>query len=79
MLNNRFFDKVEQKTNVKKEDIIALAKTLQNKDLSDEKELRNLINSVSKLANTPVSPEKEQKIIDAIKKDKVPRNLDKML
>jgi len=78
-LNNRFFDKVEQKTNVKKEDIIALAKTLQNKDLSDEKELRNLINSVSKLANTPVSPEKEQKIIDAIKKDKVPRNLDKML
>lgn len=78
-MNNRFFDKVEQKTNVKKEDIIALAKTLQNKDLSDEKELRNLINSVSKLANTPVSPEKEQKIIDAIKKDKVPRNLDKML
>lgn len=77
-MNNRFFDRVEQKTNVKKEDIIALAKTLQNKDLSDERELRDLISSVSKLANTPVSPEKEQKIIDAIKKDKVPKNLDKM-
>lgn len=77
-MNNHFFDRVEQKTNVKKEDIIALAKTLQNKDLSDEKELRELINNVSKLANTPVSPEKEQKIIDAIKKDKVPKNLDKM-
>lgn len=78
-MNNRFFDKVEKKTNVKKEDIIALAKTLQNKDLSDENELRNLIDSVSKLANTPVSAEKEQKIIEAIKKDKVPKNLDKML
>lgn len=77
-MNNHFFDRVEQKTNVKKEDIIALAKTLQNKDLSDEKELRELINNVSKLANTPVSPEKEQKIIDAIRKDKVPKNLDKM-
>lgn len=77
-MNNHFFDRVEQKTNVKKEDIIELAKTLQNKDLSDEKELRELINNVSKLANTPVSPEKEQKIIDAIRKDKVPKNLDKM-
>ena len=30
---NSFFDRVERKTNVKKEDILSLARSIQNKDL----------------------------------------------
>ena len=75
---NSFFDKVEKKTNVKKEDILSLARSIQNKDLKDEETLRNLIKDVSKLAGKEVSKEKEDKIIEAVKKDKIPSNLNKM-
>jgi predicted transcriptional regulator len=76
-MNNNFFDRVEKKTNVKKEDILSLARSIQNKDLKDEKELKKLIKSVAALAGKDVSKEREAKIIDAIIKDKIPKNIEK--
>ena len=76
-MNNNFFDRVEKKTNVKKEDILSLAKSIQNKNLKDEKELRKLIKSVATLAGKDVSKDREEKIIDAIIKDKIPKNIEK--
>ena len=76
-MNNNIFDKVEKKTKVKKEDILSLARSLQNKNLKDENELRKIIKDVAKLAGKDVSKEREEKIIDAIIKDKIPKNLDK--
>ena len=76
---NSFFDKVEQKTNVKKEDILSIAKSIQHKDLSDESEIRKLIGDIGELAGREVSKEKEDKIVEAILKNKVPKNLDGML
>lgn len=76
-MNNNIFDKVEKKTKVKKEDILSLARSLQNKNLKDENELRKIIKDVAKLAGKEVSQEREAKIIDAIIKDKIPKNLDK--
>ena len=78
-MGNSFFDKVEQKTNVKKEDILSLAKSVQHMDLSDENEIRRLISNVGELAGRDVSKEKEDKIVEAIIKNKVPKNLDGML
>ena len=78
-MNNSIFDKVEKKTNVKKEDILSLARSLQNKNLKDEEELKKIIKDVAKLAGKEVSKEREAKIIDAIIKDKIPKNLDKEL
>ena len=76
-MNNDIFSKVEAKTKVKKEDIVSLAKSIQNKNLKDEDELRKIIKDVAKLAGKEVSKEREEKIIDAIIKDKIPKNLDK--
>lgn len=76
-MNNNFFDRVEKKTNVKKEDILSLARSIQNKNLKDEKELRKLIKNVASLAGKEVSKEREAKIIDAIIKDKIPKNIEK--
>ena len=76
-MNNNFFDRVEKKTNVKKEDILNLARSIQNKNLKDEKELKKLIKSVATLAGKEVSKEREEKIIDAIMKDKIPKNIEK--
>ena len=76
-MNNNFFDRVEKKTNVKKEDIMSRARSIQNKNLKDEQELRKLIKSVASLAGKDVSKEREEKIIDAIIKDKIPKNIEK--
>ena len=73
--NDSIFEKVENKTNVKKEDIVKLAKSITGKDLNDEKNLRKLIKDVARLAGKDVPKEKEEKIINAIKKDKIPKDL----
>ena len=76
-MNNNFFDRVEKKTNVKKEHILSLARSIQNKNKKDEKELRKLIKNVASLAGKEVSKKKKKKIIDAIIKDKIPKNIEK--
>lgn len=78
-MDDSIFDKVEKKINVKKEDILKLAKSISGKDLNDERVLRSLIKDVARLANKPVSKEKEEKIINAVKKDKIPKNLNKII
>lgn len=78
-MDEKIFDKVEEKTNVRREDIISLAKSIQGKDMNNEKNLRKLIHDVAKLAGKSVSKEKEDKIVKAVKKDQVKENLSKML
>lgn len=78
-MDDKIFDKVQEKTNVKKEDIISLAKSIQGKDMNNEKNLRQLIHDVAKLAGKKVSKEKEEKIVKAVQKDTVKENLNKML
>lgn len=74
-----FFGKVKNKTNVDKDTILSLAKKLQNNNLKDESTLKEVIHTLSDLTGKEVSKEKEQKIIDAVKNDKVPKNIDKMI
>lgn len=78
-MDEKIFDRVEEKTNVKREDILSLAKSIQGKDMNNEKNLRKLIQDVARLAGKNVSKEKEEKIIRAVKKDQVKENLNKML
>ena len=78
-MDEKIFDRVEEKTNVKREDILSLAKSIQGKDMNNEKNLRKLIQDVDRLAGKNVSKEKEEKIIRAVKKDQVKENLNKML
>lgn len=73
--NDSIFEKVESKTNVKKDDIVKLAKSISGKDLNDERNLRKLIKDVARLAGKEVSKEKEEKIIKAVQKDKIPKDL----
>lgn len=72
--NNPFFDNIEKKTNVKKEDIFALANSVSNANFNDEKAVRQLVGRVARLANTPVSKEKEDAIVKAIVNNNVPMN-----
>ncbi len=73
-----FFKKVEKKTKVDKNTILSLAQKLQQGNMKDEKTLREIIHSLSKMTNKPVSKEREDKIIQTILNDEVPTHVDKM-
>lgn len=77
-MKENLFQKIEQKTNIKKETIISLANKLQKNDLKNEKNLREIIKEISSLTGKEINKEKEDKIIEAIKKDQVPKNMDNM-
>ncbi|TCP31655.1 stage VI sporulation protein F [Scopulibacillus darangshiensis] len=72
--NNPFFDHIEKKTNVKKEDIFSLANSVSNANFKDEKTVRRLVGQVARLANVSVSKEKEDAIVKAIVNNNVPMN-----
>ena len=77
-MNNNLFNKVEQKTNVKKSDIINLAKSIQNKNMSDENNLRDLIHTIAQMALKDVDKEKEDKIVSAVKNNQINDEIKKM-
>ena len=78
MFGDNFFKKVEKKTNINKETILSLADKLQKSDMKDENTLREVIKDISVMTGKEVSKEKEQRIIDAIKKDNIPKNIGNM-
>ena len=77
--SDSFFNRVEKKTNVNKNTIIELAKKLQQNDLKNEGTLREVIHTLSSMTGKNVSKEQEDKIINAVVNDKVPKDIDKML
>ena len=78
MFKDALFNKIEKKTNIDKNTILSLAKKLQENNMKDEKAISEVIEDLSKLTGKEVSKEKKEKIIDAIKKDKVPKNIENL-
>lgn len=78
MFGDSFFKKVEKKTNVNKETILSLAQKLQNSNMKDENTIREIINDISTMTGKEVSKEKEDKIINAIMKDNIPKDIGNM-
>ena len=77
--SDNFYKKVEQKTNVNKDTILSLAKKLQGDNLKNESVLRDLIQEIGTITGKEVPKSQEDKIVNAIVNDKVPKNLDKMI
>lgn len=77
--SDSFFDRVEKKTNVGKQTILDLANKLQQSDLKNEQTLREVIRQLGQMTGRDVSKDKEDKIIEAVVNDKVPKDLDKFI
>ena len=75
--SDSFFKKVENKTNVDKETILSLASKLQNGDMSDDNNLKDVINTLSNITGKKVTDEKIDKIINTVKNNQVPNDLTK--
>lgn len=71
------FDKIEKKTKVGKNTILKLARELQDGDFKNENTLRNIISEISEITGKEVSKEKEDKIVNMVINDKVPKDIDK--
>lgn len=78
MFKDSLFNKIEKKTNINKETILALASKLQNNNIKDEKTIKEVINDICNLTGKQISKEKEEKIINTIMNDNIPKNIDKM-
>ena len=76
-MKDNLFDRIKEKTNVYKDTIVGLAKKLQEGDYKNEKTLREIIQELSKITGKEVSSEKEEKIINMIVNDKVPKDIEK--
>lgn len=74
--SDSFFKKVEDKTNIDKNTILSLAEKLQDENMKNEDVLRDVIKQIGTLTGKEVPKEKEDKIINTILEDKVPKNLD---
>ncbi|WP_059105906.1 stage VI sporulation protein F [Shouchella shacheensis] len=75
MNNNHLFDSIKKKTGVKMEDILGLARTFQNADFRDRDTVRKVVREVARVANRPVSQEKEDRIVETIVSGKGPKDL----
>lgn len=76
---DNFFKKVEDKTSIDKNTILSLAEKLQDENMKNEEVLRDVIKQISALTGKEVPKEKEDKIINTILEDKVPKNIDSFL
>ena len=76
--SDKFFNKIEQRTNVDKDTILSLAKELQENDLKNEGTLRSVIQKLSDMTGKDVSSEQADKIVNAVINDNVPKNVDKL-
>ena len=78
MFSDGFFKRVEKKTNVNKETILSSAQKLQNSNMKDEQVLRDMVHEISGLTGKEVSKEKEDKIVQAIVQDNIPKDMGNM-
>lgn len=72
-------DRVSKKTNVKKEDIFKLANGLQKKDLNNEKDMRDFIQTVAKVTNQSLNQRKIDKLIKIMQNKDVLNDVEKMI
>ena len=72
-------DRVSKKTNVKKEDIFKLANDLQKKDLNNEKDMRDFIQTVAKVTNQSLDQRKIDKLIKIMQNKDVLYDVEKMI
>ena len=75
-MKDSLFKNVEKKTNINKDTIMSLAKKLQSSNFKDEKVLNEVIDELSSLTGKNIDDSKRDKVIKAIKNDKVPNDIE---
>ncbi|WP_138416942.1 stage VI sporulation protein F [Aquibacillus sediminis] len=75
---NNIFDQIASNSNITPEEIMKIANSVQNADFSDEKTVRKLVKQLAKMADKPISKEKEEKIVQSILNNKIPKDMNSL-
>ncbi|MEN2766170.1 stage VI sporulation protein F [Ornithinibacillus xuwenensis] len=76
--SNSPFDKIQQNAGINPSEIYKVADSVKNADFSDERTVRKLVRQLAKMANKPISKEKEDKIVKSITNNKVPTDFNSL-
>ena len=68
-MEGSFSKRIEKKTGVNFDEIMALANALTHANFADEKQVRKIVKKVSRLANKPITKELEDNIVKSIIQD----------
>ena len=74
----RIMDRIEESSNISVNEIYQIAQAIQFEDLSDESTVRSLVRRLSRLANRPVSQEKEDQIVRSIINNEIPASMESL-
>lgn len=69
------FDKIQQNANIDPQEILQIAQSVKDADFTDERTVRSLVRRLSRLANKPISKEKEDQIIESVVKKDIPLDI----
>lgn len=69
------FDKIEQNANINPDEVFKIAESVKHADFTDERTVRRLVQHLARLANKPISKEKENKIVHSITKNNMPMDM----
>jgi len=72
---DNLFGKIQQSSSINPGEIYKIAESVKNADFSDEKTVRKLVRRLSKMANKPISREKEDKLVKTITNNKMPKDI----
>lgn len=78
-MNDNLFNRITERTSVDKDTIINLARKLQEGNFKDRNTLKEIIHELSDITGKEVTEEKENKIIEMIVNDKVPKDIEKYI
>ena len=73
-----FFNSIEKKTGVSMDELMNLVSAIQYANFKDEKQVRKIVQRVSKLANKPISSKLEKEIVQSIVNDGQSLSFDKI-
>ncbi len=72
------FDQIQKKSSISPDEIVKIANSVQNANFTDEKTVRDLVRQLAKTANKPISKEKEDKLVQSITKNNMPKDINSL-
>lgn len=73
--NQELFGKIQKGSSINPNDVYKIAESVKNADFSDEKTVRQLVRRLAKMANKPISREKEDQLVKTITNNKMPKDI----
>ncbi|GAA0481179.1 hypothetical protein GCM10008986_02280 [Salinibacillus aidingensis] len=75
---NNPFNQIENNANISSDEIFKVADSVKNANFSDEKNVRQLVRRLSKMAGKPVSKAKEDEIVEMITNQNIPMDMNSL-